>query len=83
VRERWGITTETAIIWDAPKNRPLTVKDAEREIADLNSVQVPHKDSSIRAAMRGLKIPTVHKMEGNIAKLREWLTARGKKLVLV
>jgi hypothetical protein len=33
--------------------------------------------------MRSLKIPTVHKMEGNIQKLRTWAVANGKKVRLI
>lgn len=83
VRKRWGITTQTNIIW----NTPLTLEDAEREIADLNTIEVRYRegkqDNKIREVMRALKIPTVHKMEGNIQKLRAHAVSLGKKVRLV
>ena len=83
VRKRWGITTQTNIIWPAA----LTLEDAEREIADLNTIEVRYRegkqDSKIREVMRALKIPTVHKMEGNIQKLRTHAVSLGKKVRLV
>jgi len=33
--------------------------------------------------MRSLKIDTVHKMDGNLKKLREWAVQNGKKVRLV
>jgi len=87
VRERWDIDTETPIIWHAPTCRPLTVEDAEREIADTNTIEIRFRegkqDNRIRETMRQLKIPTVHKMDGNILKLRTWAVAHGKKVRLV
>lgn len=87
VRERWDIDTETPIIWHAPTCRPLTVEDAEREIADTNTIEIRFRegkqDNRIREMMRQLKIPTVHKMDGNILKLRTWAVAHGKKVRLV
>ena len=87
VRERWDIDTETPIIWHAPSCRPLTVEDAEREIADTNTIEIRFRegkqDNRIREMMRQLKIPTVHKMDGNILKLRTWAVAHGKKVRLV
>lgn len=83
VRERWGITTETLIVWPTE----LSLEDMEREVADTNTIEVRYKegkqDNRIREIMRTLKIPTVHKMEGNIQKLRQWAVANGKKVRLV
>jgi hypothetical protein len=82
VRVRWGITTSTPIVWPKPT---LAVK--EREIAEINTIEVRYRegrqDSKIREVMRSYKIPTVHKMEGNIQKLREWAVENGKKVRLV
>jgi len=65
----------------------LTLEDAEREIADLNTIEVRYRegkqDNKIREVMRALKIPTVHKMEGNIQKLRAHAVSLGKKVRLV
>ena len=87
VRERWDIDTTTPIIWHAPTCRPLSLEDAEREIAETNTIEVRYKegkqDNRIREIMRTLKIPTVHKMEGNIQKLRAWAVVNGKKVRLV
>jgi len=59
---------------------------AEREIAESNTIEVMYRegrqDNRIREVMRSLKIPTVHKMEGNIQKLRAWAVANGKKVRL-
>ena len=91
VRARWGITTQTPIMW--PK--PLTVDVAEREIAEFNTISVRNKDSAIRDLMKQLNIQTVHSMNwtaakpgkpskpGNIQLLRDWAIAHGKKLRLV
>jgi len=87
VRERWDIDTTTQIVWHAPSCRPLTVEDAEREIANTNTIEVRYRegkqDNRIREVMRHLKIPTVHKMDGNIQKLRMWAVSHGKKVRLV
>lgn len=84
VRERWALTTVTPILWST---KPLTLDDAEREIADSNTIEVVYRegkqDNRIREVMKGLKIPTVHKMDGNIQKLRLWAVANGKKVRLV
>jgi len=83
VRERWAIDTTTSIVW----HPNTTLEDAEREIADTNTIEVRYRegkqDNRIREVMRGLKIPTVHKMDGNITKLRSWAIAHGKKVRLV
>jgi hypothetical protein len=82
VRERWEITTETPIVWSWP-----TLEDAEREIADINTIEVRYRDgkmdSKIREVMRTHKISTVHKMDGNIQKLRTWAVSQGKKVRLI
>ena len=84
VRERWGIDTETPIVWPA---RPITLEDAEREIAETNTIEVRYHggkpDCRIREVMRQYKIPTVHKMEGNIQKLRSWAVSQGKKVRII
>ena len=86
VRERWNITTETPIMWPTS----LSLEDTEREIADTNVIEVRYKDGrengrqqAIIKVMKALKIPTVHKIEGNIQKLRTWAVANGKKVRLV
>lgn len=86
VRERWNITTETLIVWPTEQS----LEDAEREIADTNVIEVRYKDGrengrqqAIIKVMKALKIPTVHKIEGNIQKLRTWAVANGKKVRLV
>ncbi len=82
VRERWGIETVTPIIWSWP-----TLEDQEREIADINTIEVRYRegkmDAKIREVMRSLKVATVHKMDGNIQKLREWAVRNGKKVRIV
>jgi hypothetical protein len=82
VRERWDIDTTTHIQWLRP-----SLEDKEREIAETNTIEVRYRegkqDNKIREIMRSLKIPTVHKMEGNIQKLRGWAVANGKKVRLV
>jgi hypothetical protein len=81
VKARWGIQTQTAIVWPA-----VTLEIAEREIAESNTIEVVYRegrqDNRIREVMRSLKIQTVHKMEGNIQKLRAWAVANGKKVRL-
>lgn len=82
VRERWGITTSTLIVWDVP-----TLEDAEREIADSNTIDIHYRDgkmdNKIREMMRLLKIPTVHSKDGNLMKLRRWAVENGKKMRLI
>jgi hypothetical protein len=83
LRERWGIQTKTPYI----PPRPLTLEDKERMIAETNTIEVRYRDgkqdSRIREVMRSLKIQTVHKMDGNIMKLRTWAVSNGKKVRLV
>jgi len=87
VRARWDIDTATSIVWHAPACRPLTLEETEREIADTNTIEVRYpegkQDNRIREVMRSLKITTVHKMDGNIQKLRAWAVSQGKKVRLV
>ena len=80
LRERWNINTETHIIWPG---KPLTLEDAEREIAENNTIDVVYKQKHVIEIMRKYKIPTVHKMEGNIQKLRLFAIANGKKVRLI
>jgi len=80
VRERWNINTETQIIWPG---KPVTLEDAEREIAENNTIDVVYKQKHVIEIMRKYKIPTVHKMEGNIQKLRLFAIANGKKVRLI
>ena len=86
VRARWGITTSTYIIW--PK---ASLADAEREIAETNTIVVRKTDRAIREAMKQMKIKTVHAMDetvdkngirhpGNIQLFREWAVNHGKKV---
>jgi hypothetical protein len=80
VLARWNISTTTRIHWKSP----VTLDDAEREIHDINSIDIRFKegkqDNRIREIMRSLKIPTVHKMDENIRILREWAVKNGKKV---
>lgn len=82
VRERWGIVTETPILWAKP-----TMEEAEREIDDARIIEVRYRDgkmdSRIREVMRAYKIPTVHKMDGNLQKLRAWALSQGLKVRLI
>ncbi len=82
VRKRWGIETATPIVW------PGTYLDIqEREIADINTIEVRYRDgkrdAKIREVMRSLKVSTVHKMDDNITKLREWAVQNGKKVRII
>lgn len=82
VRERWDIDTSTAIVWLKP-----SLADCEREVAEINTIEVKYRegkqDSRIREVMRSLKIPTVHKMDGNLQKLRSWAVQHGKKVRII
>lgn len=83
VRARWNITTSTPIQWK--KGSEMTMEDAEREIGDSvgNTIEIRFKDAEIRRVMKSLKIPTVHKMDGNIQLIRSWALKHGKKVRLV
>ena len=82
VRKRWGITTQTPILWNTP-----SLEDKEREIGDVNTIEIRHtsrtRDAAIREYMRANKISTDKRLESNIQRLREWAVERGKKLVLI
>jgi hypothetical protein len=82
VRGRWDIDTRTPIVWLTP-----SLDDCEREIADINTIEIRYpegkQDSRIRETMRRLGVPTVHKMEGNLQKLRMWAVEHGKKVRLI
>lgn len=79
VRARWGITTQTPIVWSRP-----TVTTMEREITDENTIEIKHqgnnRDAKIREVMRQHKVRTAHSMEDNIARLRSWAVSQGKKI---
>lgn len=82
LRERYEISTDTPIVWHWP-----TLEQAEAEIADTNTIEVRYRDgkrdAKIREVMRHYKVPTVHKMDGNIQKLRSWAVSQGKKVRLI
>lgn len=82
VRARWGIQTATLIPWEPPN-----LAEAEREIADPNTIEIRYRegrlDNKIRETMRLFKLPTVHKMEHNLAKLQGWAVQHGMKVALV
>lgn len=81
VRERWNIDTSTPIVWTTP-----SLEDCEREISDTNTIHIRYRegrqDNKIREVMRSMKIPTVHKMDGNLLKLRQEAVKMGKKICL-
>lgn len=82
VRERWDIDTTTNIVW-----LPADLEDAEREIAENNTIEIRYRegrmDNKIREVMKANRIVTVHKMDGNLQKLRAWAVSQGKKIRLV
>lgn len=83
VRERWNITTSTNIVW----NGYLTDDTVEREIPENYTIDIHYKvgklDYAIREVMRNLKVSTVHKMDGNLQRLRLWAMENGKKVRLI
>ena len=88
VRARWGIKTRTLIHYPAVSE--LTLEDAEREIGEGSVIEIRHSptlklDAALRTFMKAQrpKIETVHKLEGNLIKLRLWAVAQGKKIRLV
>ena len=93
VRARWGIKTRTLIHYPAASE--ITLEDAEREIGEGCIIEIRHGslpdgsvvklDAALRTFMKAQrpKIETVHKMEGNLIKLRLWAVAQGKKICLV
>jgi hypothetical protein len=82
VRVRWGITTQTPIIWSRP-----AVAVMEREVDDENTIEIRHqgnnRDSRIREVMRQHKVRTAHSMEDNMTRLRSWAVTHGKKISIV
>jgi len=81
VRERWNINTSTNIGWKLPTN-----DDAQREIAELNTIEIRYKDKldgKIREFMKLNKIHTTHKMDDNIRVLFNWAITKGKKIRIV
>lgn len=87
VKERWGIETDTPILWTTP-----TLSDAEREIADVNTIEIRYRtgigrdtrlDQRLREVMKQNKIASVHSAEGNLQKLRTWAVSQGKKIRLI
>ena len=87
VRERWDIQTHTKIEWMLP-----TLEDSEREIADINTIEIRYQedsgrvnrlDSRLREFMKLNKIHTAHMMEDNIKTLRSWAIHQGKKIRFV
>ena len=83
VRARWGITTHTLIVYPTE----MSLEDKEREIGDGSVIEIRYGpsmtlDSSLRTYMKAQrpKIDTVHKMEGNLLKLRMWAVGQGKKI---
>ena len=82
-RERFVITTSTRIIrYGLP-----SLEDAEREIPEANTIELRYRDgrmdNRIREYMKQQRIVTVHKMDGNLQKLRQWAVGRGKKIRLI
>jgi len=87
ILDRWGLDTETQIVYHSPKYRPLTLEDQEREIAETNTIEIRYlkgrQDKQIRAIMEHLKLKTDHAMKDNLTRLRWWAISKGKKLRLV
>ena len=91
--ELYGINTLTPI--DYPSASEITLEDAEREIGEGCIIEIRHGslsdgsivklDAALRTFMKAQrpKLETVHKMEGNLIKLRLWAVAQGKKIRLV
>lgn len=82
VRARWNIRTQTPIVWTTP-----TLADQERELPESQVLEVRYhegkRDTEIREVMRSLGLSPIHKMEGNIHRLRVWAVENGKKLRLI
>jgi len=81
VRERWRIATNTRIDWSIP-----TIDDAQREIADINAIEIHYRDkldAKIREFMKSNKIHTTHKMDDNLRVLFSWAVSKGKKIRLI
>jgi len=90
IRERWGIQTSTRIKWSPP-----TEEDAQREIANINTIEIRHQgkknaalkqrtqDMAIRDYMHENKIATAQRGEDNIRILMKWAIDKGKKVVII
>jgi hypothetical protein len=81
VRQRWNIQSQTKIPWSPP-----TAEDAQREIADSNTIEIRYRDKldgKIREFMKLHKIHTTHKMDDNIRVLFAWAVQQGKKIRIV
>jgi hypothetical protein len=82
VRERWGIDTQTRILWTKP-----TLYDAEQEISENNVIELRYKDgkldNKLREYMKSQRVMTVHKMNDNLQILRNWAISHGKKIRLI
>jgi hypothetical protein len=82
VRARWGITTQTPIVWSRP-----SVSTMEREVDDENTIEIRHqgnnRDAKIREVMKQNKVRTAHSMEDNITRLRSWAVTHGKKIRII
>jgi hypothetical protein len=82
VRERWGIDTQTRILWTKP-----TLYDAEQEISENNVIELRYKDgkldNKLREYMKSQRVMTVHKMNDNLQILRNWAISQGKKIRLI
>jgi len=68
----------------------MSLEDAEREIGEGSVIEIRHGptlklDAAVRTFMKAQrpKIETVHKMEGNLLKLRMWAVTQGKKIRLI
>jgi len=89
LRARWAIGTRTPIAW---RGAPATVESAEREISELNTIEIQYRkgtgrdsklDARLREFMRQNRLDTTHSCDANLAKLRRWAVSQGKKIRLV
>ena len=84
VRTRWNITSST---YNPCIGSKPSLEDKEREIAENNTIVIRYRDgrldARIREFMKARRIVTVHKMDGNLQKLRVWAVQQGKKVRLV
>ena len=89
---RWGIKTQTLILWPSPSE--MTLEDKEREIGEGSIIEIRYGgptavavklDAALRVYMKAQrpKIETVHKMEGNLLKVRLAAVAVGKKIRII
>ena len=90
VRARWGIKTQTLILWPSPSE--MTLEDKEREIGEGSVIEIRYGgpsgvklDAALRVYMKAQrpKLETVHKMEGNLLKVRMAAVAVGKKIRII